>query len=123
MTITQRDLRTMVDIAATPGDGDTADPLPVSVLTGLCDLISCDNITFTMFDARRHEVLMEQGLGETLYVPEQDREPLVARFWTLYWDSMPCCYPDVTGDLDRITTIGLLQRPRTGRHPDVPRIQ
>jgi DNA-binding CsgD family transcriptional regulator len=105
MAITQRDLRIMVGIAATPGDGNTADPLPLSVLTGLRDLISCDNLTFTMFDARRHEILMGQGLGETVVtVAEQEWEPLLATFWTLYWDSVPCCYPDVTGDLDRITT-------------------
>jgi DNA-binding CsgD family transcriptional regulator len=105
VTITQRDLRTMIGIAATPGDADTAEPMPVSVLTGLGDLVPYDNLTFTMFDSKTHEVLLGQGLGDaTTAVAEQDWEALEATFWTLYWDTVPCCYPDVSGDLDRITT-------------------
>jgi DNA-binding CsgD family transcriptional regulator len=104
MALSERDLRTMVSITATPGDADTDDPLPVSVLYGLRELIPCDRLSFVMFDARRHEVLMSQELGEFPVFDEREEEAVEATFWRLYWDSS-CCYPDVTGDLDRITTI------------------
>jgi len=104
MTITQRDLRIMLDIVATPGDLDTADPLPVSVLTGLRELIPSDAVTFVMLDSQRHEAVMGQEVTDSP-VQDEDYEALEPVFWKHYWHSPHACYPDVSGDLRTIMTM------------------
>jgi DNA-binding CsgD family transcriptional regulator len=104
MTITQRDFRIMLDIVATPGDPDTADPLPVSVLTRLRELIPSDAVTFVMLDSQRHEAVIGQEVSDRP-VPDEDYEGLAAAFWKHYWHTPHACYPDVSGDLGSIMTM------------------
>lgn len=98
MTITQRDLRIMLDIVATPGDQDTADPLPVSVLTRLRELIPSDAVTFVMLDSQRQEAVMGQEVTD-VPISDEDYDTLEPVFWKHYWQSPAACYPDVSGDL------------------------
>jgi DNA-binding CsgD family transcriptional regulator len=104
MTITEHDLRTMVGIAASPDDGDSGDLLPESLLTGLQMLIECDAITFQAYDAQRRDVLIGQSVGHSPPIADEIREGLAAAFSAHYWDSASCCYPDVSGDLETVTT-------------------
>jgi DNA-binding CsgD family transcriptional regulator len=106
MTITQRDLRTMLDIVATPGDPETSDPLPVSVLTRLRELIPSDAVTFVMLDSQRHEAVMGQDFGDGHgRLTDEEWDALEAVFWKHYWHTPHACYPDVTSDLDSIMTM------------------
>jgi len=104
MTITEHDLSTMLRIVGSPDSVDSADPLPESMLIGLRELIQCDAITLLMFDSQRREILMVQDVGDFLPVSQNDYDGLEEAFWAHYWDSAPCCYPDVSGDLNTITT-------------------
>jgi DNA-binding CsgD family transcriptional regulator len=104
MTIDDRDLRTILSIVSAPDDGHAAYPMPVSVLTGLRQLIRCENVTFVSIDARRRTIDFEQEVGEP-GLTGTEREAWNAAFWTHYWDSPPCCYPDTSRDLASVTTI------------------
>jgi DNA-binding CsgD family transcriptional regulator len=105
MTISERDLQTMLGIvAAGADDGDGKDPLPFSILGGLQLLIPCDNVTFARADSTSQNIDFEQEVGAP--GPKGDAlEAWNAAFWTHYWDSPPCCYPDATNDLTTVFTI------------------
>jgi|SRR5215470_819393 len=104
MKFIERDLQTMLQIVNAPDDPDPVEPLPWSVLTGLRQLIPCAEVGITMFDARRREIYLDQAVGDLDPASDADWTMLDKSFWAHYWDSRPCCYPDVTGDLSTITT-------------------
>jgi len=104
MTISTRQFRTIMRIVASPDDPDCVEPLPWSILRSLHELIRCDSVVFTMFDARRHEIILGQDVGEPADVPDDQWTGLHRAFWTHYWDSPQCCYPDVSGDVATVTT-------------------
>jgi DNA-binding CsgD family transcriptional regulator len=103
-TRAERELQTMLRIVAAPGSVDPADRLPASMLTGLHELVPCDTVSFTMYDTERREFIFDQEVGEPAPVSEDDWEGLDKAFWTHYWDSPPCHYPDSSGDLTSVTT-------------------
>jgi DNA-binding CsgD family transcriptional regulator len=102
--ITDRDLRTMLDIVGHPDDADVADVLPYSILAGLQQLIPCGNVTFASVDSHRRDVDFEQEVGNP-GLSGAEREAWDAAFWTHYWGSPPCSYPDTSGDLSTVTAI------------------
>jgi DNA-binding CsgD family transcriptional regulator len=107
MTISDRDVRTMLGIVTCPDDpaGGPGGPLPWSVLHGLRDLIRCDGISFFQLDSDRQAISMSQGLADDGddYSPAQVAD-LERGFWTHYGHSRPCSYPDQSGDLSSVTT-------------------
>jgi DNA-binding CsgD family transcriptional regulator len=106
MTITNRDLRLMLDIAAAEDDdADAGQPLPWSVLTGLRDLIPADAVTLLVLDTHRRETILDQQVGGPTSIPDSQWSVLIDAFWRNYWASPCCCYPDVSGDLSTVTTI------------------
>lgn len=104
MTITERQLQTMLRLARAPDDDDPVQPLPWSVLAGLKELIPADSIAFVLFDASRRECYFDQEIGDSPRVPDADMSALQQAFWKHYWDSPACSYPDTSGDLTRVTT-------------------
>jgi DNA-binding CsgD family transcriptional regulator len=100
----ERDLQTMLRIVARPDHADAADPLPWSVMTALQELIVCDCASLTMFDTDRRELVIDLEVGEPVQLAEGDLEQLDEAFWTHYWNSPPCHYPDLSGDLTSVTT-------------------
>jgi DNA-binding CsgD family transcriptional regulator len=104
MTITDRDLRAMLDIANN-ADDNAGNPLPGSVMAGLFRLIGCDNVSFAQCDTERRIQVFDQEEGEIYRcTPEEDAE-LERAFWRNFWNSRGCCYPDVSGDLTTVTTM------------------
>jgi len=103
-TRAERELQMMLHIIARPGDVDSADRLPTSMMAGLRELIPCDSVSFTTYDTERREVFFDQDVGEPAPVADSDWEGLGKAFWTHYWDSPPCHYPDSSGDLTSVTT-------------------
>jgi len=104
MTVTNRDLRAMLRLVASPDDENAPEPLPWSVLAGLQELISCDTVTFVQFDAQRREVLLGQEISDAKPgLDEQQWNDALRAFWSHYWNTASCCYPDVTGDLVSVT--------------------
>lgn len=104
MTITDREMRAMLDIANNK-EHSAGDPLPGSVMDGLFGLIRCDNVTFSQCDTGRQAHMFSQEVGEVYcWTPEEELE-LERAFWRHYWNSPGCCYPDVSGDLTTVTTM------------------
>ena len=105
MTISDRGVRTMLRITASPDDVASGpdEPLPWSVLHGLRDLVRCDGMTFFQLDSTRQVVSMAQDLSDDDHSPDQLAE-LELGFWAHYPHSRPCNYPDRSGDLTSVTT-------------------
>lgn len=104
MTISERDLRTMLDIVAGADDGDGTNPLPSSILAGLLQLIPSDNVSFSRLDSAKQVVDIDQEVGD----PGPTGDVSTARtaaFWKYYWDDPVCCYPDTTDDLTAVCAI------------------
>jgi DNA-binding CsgD family transcriptional regulator len=100
VTVSERDLRTLLGIIS----GERGDPppagLPLSVLSGLKDQIRCDVLSFFGLDASRQTTWFGQDLpAET----EDDDEALDQAHWEHFWDFGPCSYPDLSGDLRSVT--------------------
>ncbi|NMO49596.1 helix-turn-helix transcriptional regulator [Actinoplanes sp. TBRC 11911] len=104
MTITDRDMRAMLEIANTE-DRSGGSPLPGSVMAGLFELIGCDNVTFAQCDTERRVQIFDQEEGLIYSVTPEEEAELDRAFWRHYWNSRGCCYPDVTGDLTTVTTM------------------
>ena len=68
------------------------------MLSDLLGLIRCDHLVFEGHDSS-HQV---DWFGQAEPVVDGDSD---SPFWEHYWDSLPCSYPDLTGDLRRVTTI------------------
>ena len=104
LTISDRDVRTLLRIANSPddaADGPQA-PIPWSVLHGVRDLIPCDQIACFELDSDRRVLPWGQNLPAD--PPEAGADDWQGLFWTHYADCVPCSYPDASGDLTSVTT-------------------
>jgi len=97
VTVSERDLRTLLGIVGDERSDLPAAGLPLSLLAELKDQIGCDQLVFVRSDVSRQIDLFAQG------IPDDHSEDDLQLFWELYWDSLPCCYPDRTGDLRSVT--------------------
>jgi DNA-binding CsgD family transcriptional regulator len=104
MTVSERDLRLMLRLVSTPGDGDSTEPMPWSLLTGLKELIACDSVVVVQLDSLRREQMAGQCFPDDDGVDPKRQAELLQAFWRHYWSSAPCSYPDVSGDLVTVTT-------------------
>ncbi len=105
MTLSDRDVRTMLRIVGRPDDADRGpDPMPWSVLHGLRTLIRCDTMSFFQLDTDQQQQPWAKNLPDDA-VPEADAAALDAAFWTHYPACRPCSYPDYSGDQRSVTTI------------------
>jgi DNA-binding CsgD family transcriptional regulator len=101
VTVSERDLRTLLGIVGDERSDLPAAGLPLSLLAELKNQIRCDQLAFTRSDAGRRIELFYQNIPDD----GDDSEDGLQLFWELYWDSLPCCYPDRTGDLRSVTKI------------------
>jgi DNA-binding CsgD family transcriptional regulator len=99
VTVSERDLRTLLGIVGDKRSDLPAAGLPPSLLSELKDQIPCDQLVFTSFDAGRRIELFTQDIPDDY----DDSEDDLRLFWELYWGSLPCCYPDRSGDLRSVT--------------------
>ena len=101
-TISERDLRLLLDVVSPEATADEGPELPEQVMRGLADLIPCAAVSFFVMDTRRALVLADQELA-LANLPEESDE-LSALFFQAYWDCMSCCYAERYDDHDRVTT-------------------
>jgi len=102
VAVSGRDLRTLAGIVSGDRGEPSAEGLAPSLLADLSGLIGNDCLSFAGQDSRRqalwfgqwHPLEAEEG-------PDYDDSP----FWEHYWNSLPCSYPERTGDLLSVTTI------------------
>ncbi|WP_433378030.1 helix-turn-helix transcriptional regulator [Actinoplanes sp. CA-142083] len=115
MTLSDRDVRTMLRVADPDDPAPSPGAEPWSVLHGLKALIPCDAIAFFQLDSDRRTRPWGQDLP-------QDGESDDTAFWEHYAACLPCSYPDHTGDLSRVTTFSdfytLRELKKTGMYAD-----
>ena len=99
VTVSERDLRTLLGIVGDERSDLPAAGLPLSLLAELKDQIRCDYLAFERYDAARRIGLFGQRIPDD----GDDSEDDLQMFFELYWDSLPCSYPDRTGDLRSVT--------------------
>ncbi len=97
--ISEQDLRCLLRIVADDREDDSADGLSWSLLGDLKDQIGSDSVSFFGLDSKRETAWFEQELPAG--APDDGGEA----FWTHYWHSEPCSYPDRTGDVRSVTKI------------------
>lgn len=104
VTAKGRELRALAAIvSADRPDVPAGEGLPPSLLLDLMDQIRCDVVAFAGFDSRRQQTWYTQTLRGRGADAVTDRCPV---HWEHYWNCELCSYPDRTGDLRSIITIG-----------------
>jgi len=104
VTASGRELRALAAIVSAdrpdvpPGEG-----LPPSLLQDLIDQIRCDVVAFGGFDSRQQQMWYTQTVRGRGADAVTDRS---AVHWEHYWNCELCSYPDRTGDLRSVITIG-----------------
>lgn len=100
ITVSERDLLALLGVVQDHRNADPGDGLPLSLLGRLVDQIPSDEVSFFGLDSSQQTVWFSQDL------PGEDDEDLnIGAFWEHYWDCLPCCYPDRTGDLRGVIRI------------------
>jgi DNA-binding CsgD family transcriptional regulator len=101
MTVGDTELRTMLRIVNAPDDADDGEPLPRSVLAALSRLFSAEAVFFMRLDVEHRETPLYQEYGQLGDV--DDAAAPIDAFWSNYWTTPFCSYPDRTGDLASVT--------------------
>jgi len=119
VTVSERDLRTLAGIVSVDRGEAPADGLAPSLLADLSGLISCDWLSFAGQDSRAQALWFGQALpAEAAERADYDDSP----FWEHYWGSLPCSYPERTGDLRGVMKVSdfysAKQWHRTGMYQD-----
>ena len=100
--VSERDLRTLAGIVSDDRGEPPAAGLAASLLCDLSGLIRCDWLSFAGQDSRGQALWFGQahpvGAGEGA---DYDDSP----FWEHFWGSLPCSYPERTGDLRGVTKV------------------
>ena len=104
VTVSERDMRTLLGIAGDQRSDLPADGLPLSLLAELIDQIRCDALHFGGQDSGRQIVWFAQDVPADSGDSEGDLDD-VQTYWKHYWDSIPCSYPDRSGDLRSVTKL------------------
>lgn len=103
-TVSELDMRKLLMIISDNRSDLPAAGLPCSLLAELTDVVRCDFMSFKEMDSGLQAHMFTQG------VPAEDdedgdEEGEDQTFWANYWDSVPCSYPDRSGDLRSVTKI------------------
>ena len=101
-TITERDLRRLLDVVSPEASQDDGPELPHEVLRGLADLIPCAAVSFFVMDTHRAALIAGQQYALADLPDETDESE--ALFFEAYWDCLACCYPERYDDHERVTT-------------------
>ncbi|MEV5967766.1 LuxR C-terminal-related transcriptional regulator [Kribbella sp. NPDC051952] len=107
LTVTERDLRTMLDVIERGREADPEEVFPRDLLRGLAELIPAEDITFQVsrpFDRELvavEEVAVQQWEFDTGWDDE---------FWRSYWADEVCSRPQRTGDYTSVWKLSDYQR-------------
>ena len=123
--VSEGDLRALAGIVSEGRpDVPAKEGLPPSLLADLMGQIRCDVTAFGGFDSGRQETSSTQFLPDGGEAVAADAAPVN---WEHYWQCQSCSYPDRTGDLYSVVTIGDFHSRRqwhaTGMYAEVYRPQ
>ncbi|MGW6281096.1 helix-turn-helix domain-containing protein [Kribbella sp. NPDC055071] len=114
LTVTERDLRQLLDVVDRGRDADPQELFPRALLRALADLVPAEDISFQRCRPLDREFVdLEEGRAEPEPGLDDGWEDL---FWQCYWDGEACCRPQLTGDY---TTAWKLSDYYPGRKPAV----
>jgi hypothetical protein len=115
VTVSERDLRTLLGIVGDHRSDLPPAGLPPSLLVELRDQIRCDELQFLGQDTPRQAGWFAQDLpaDSDIAGDDPDDEQL---YWELYWDSV-CSYPDRTGDVRSVIRVSDFYSVRRGTAP------
>lgn len=92
-TISEHDLRRMLDVVSVDATASDGPGLPDQVLRGLTELIPCSAASFIVMDPRRAEiVLMQEVLLHDFPTEDADTSAL---YFEAFWDCAACCRPEL----------------------------
>src|SRR5215475_3689690 len=100
VTVSERDLRTLLGIVGDHRSDLPPAGLPASLLAELKDQIRCDDLSFFGFDTAGQTTWFFQEIPADV-----DDSAYAEAFWGNFWDFDPLSYPDRTGDLRSVTKI------------------
>jgi DNA-binding CsgD family transcriptional regulator len=100
LSVTERDLRSLLDIVNADRDDSAATALPSSLLIDLMGLVRCEGVTFAGLDSTQMVTWAVQGQPTAEFLRNPDT------FWgPNYWNCESCSYPSRSGDLRSVTKI------------------
>jgi DNA-binding CsgD family transcriptional regulator len=99
MTVTDRDLRRMLDVVDCGRQAGPEELFPRGLLAALAELVPADEVTFQVSRPLDRVVVEVEEYGVEPDPLPQDWEEL---FWRSYWDGETCCRPQLTGDYQSV---------------------
>ncbi|MFD3402909.1 response regulator transcription factor [Kribbella sp. NPDC058693] len=99
LTVTERDLRRMLDVVDHQRWDSAGQEFPRDVLRALHELIPADDVTFQV--SRPHDRVFI-GLEELTSVPPGLDDDCDELFWRLFWRHKTCSRPQRTGDHESV---------------------
>ena len=102
VTVSERDLRTLLGIVRDDRSDIPAEGLPPSLLAELTDQIRCDVLSFFGLDSIQRSCWIDQEYPADLDFSEGPPDEV---HWAHFWDCPVCSYPDLSGDLCSVTKI------------------
>jgi DNA-binding CsgD family transcriptional regulator len=103
IALSTRDLGQLLELTEAIEHGPDGERFAGQLLSCLCRLVGCDDVTYSDIDARarlNHSYVSMAGDDEC-DAPEETETP----FWQHYWSCQPCGYRDATGDVTSVTMI------------------
>ena len=99
LTITERDLRTMLDVVDRGRNAEPEELFPRDLLRGLADLVPAEYISYQVSRPLDHEFIGLELVGDD---PDDLEDGWEELFWRSYWEGETCCRPQLTGDYDTV---------------------
>jgi len=104
-SVRDHELRGLLEVIETARSIDVAEGLPIALLVRVQALVACDLLSFVELDTARQVCFFDQSVPDGGYDDRRDQDPADSAFWRHYWDSLPCCYPDRSGDDRSVTAL------------------
>ena len=98
LSITTSDLRKLSAVVDKAHWTQCGQGLPQTLLEALNELVPSDEITYQVTDPTRRTIVYTQDLDGTSCCFEQDQARFEAFFWSAFWSSLVCSYPQLTDD-------------------------
>jgi DNA-binding CsgD family transcriptional regulator len=99
LTVTERDLRTMLDVVDRGREAGPGEVFPRGLLQALAGLVPAEDISYQVSRPLDRELVGLEEVGEVDGELEEGWEDL---FWRSYWEGDTCCRPQVTGDYNTV---------------------
>jgi DNA-binding CsgD family transcriptional regulator len=99
MTVTEHDLRRMLDVVERGRLADPDEVFPHALLAALAELVPAEEVTFQVSRPLDREVVAQEEFG---IVPDPLPDGWEELFWRSYWEGETCCRPQLTGDYQSV---------------------